>query len=173
MINRIKLFIFELYLSYIARTNKKRLEQELNKYLNSIGGSEFEVVQDANQYKLAQAVAKIKRAVNERVKTQGDYHKVLSDVSDLALLSNSSYEISKVKAILYRMHVKKGLDIANEKDKEQMIESRINDYYELQRYNEERALLKAIKKAKKDNNKELQQQLTEEWKHKYGNSRRN
>ncbi len=64
--------------------------------------------------------------------------------------------------------VYKGSDIKTDKDKEDMINTRINHYTVLQNKVLERQLLKDIRTAYKAGDKETHRKLLNEWKDKYG-----
>lgn len=128
------------------------------------------------QYNLIEdGVNRIKKKVNSLVKskTKEEYHKILLQISNLIDLSEEEPDSPKTQLIMllrqiYYDKIDKKCDVETEEDKIEMINTRINHYKELHKHKEKRELIRKIREAKKQNNKELELKLTAEFNEKYG-----
>lgn len=133
-----------------------------------------QVTQIIREYSLlSEGVTSIKRNVNElvRAKSKEEYDTILKSIEDLTKYAErdaNSPQASFVK-VLRDTYVKRGSkDIETALDHAKMIESRIEDYKELQAYNEKRQLQKKIREAAKLGNTLEENKLKEEWNKRYG-----
>lgn len=124
---------------------------------------------------LSEGVTKVKKTVNELVmaRSKDEYHRVLSQLNnmiDLSEYDDNDQARRQFGNVIREISVKKGnQDIVTPQDKLNMIHQRIEDYKELHAHMEKRKLLRELRKARQENNKELADQLEIQIKGKYGN----
>ena len=156
-------FIGNWYFNFLLWWDRIKFEQDLK--INY--SSKNKVVLSAKQVAYEEGIKTIKQRIGSlvEIKSKDEYEKVLSEVKEL--ISLARYE-NKDADYLYKLYVKKDRDIHNNTDKAKMVETRINHYKELQKFNEERELIKQIKKAKKEGDINLSKELEKQWTKKYG-----
>lgn len=125
-------FIGSLYLTYKINKDFKSFKKELKERpLNTL---------EYNQVKLAYQTGlnKIKQQINNSLanKDAMSYDKTLKQYGeDILELSKNDNDVKKVE-ILKKVYLYSGIDIKSNKDKEVMIDKRIQAYTELRRSNE-------------------------------------
>lgn len=163
-----KKWLLSKYFDLIFWWNRIKLERLLDNELSSYSSSNNEIYQDDTQRKYSEGIAIVKGTINSMAGTRDTkhYRQALEQVKDL--LSLATKETANQKELREIMTAMSKLP---EKSKKRMIEERIGHYEELRKYNEERALIKKIKQARKDHNKELHEELEQEWRNTYGKVR--
>jgi anion-transporting ArsA/GET3 family ATPase len=176
-INRLKLLYYTYKLnrfidSSIAKDDFVRTNPISGTLGSSFGGSDSHEEQLETDRLYLEALGKIKKTVQSKVKshTKDEYEAVLKEMKDLSTLAAKNPNAAT--QILKSIYVHKNQDVVDDKDKKHMIDKRINDYYKLQKFNEEKVLLRSIRKAQNQGDLEAVQNLTQQWKEKYGNKSR-
>lgn len=165
---KIRQWYLEKKIELLFWWNQRKLERQLDLELRPFAHNEgHEIYQDDTERKYAEGIALVKNKINSMTnKEPWKYDDALKQVEDLISLGTeetpSQRDLRKILTNLASLP---------EKPKKQMIQERIGHYVELQKYNEERALIRQIKQAKKDQDNELADKLLEEWKNKYGKVR--
>jgi len=165
---KIKKWYLEKRLELLFWWNQKRLERQLDIELRPYTSGTYEIYQDDTERKYAEGIALVKNKINSMAaggKTI-EYDSALRQVEDLIKLGRE--ETSSQRAL---RKILTNLASLPEKPRKQMIQERIGHYIELQKYNEERTLIKQIKQARKEQDNQLADKLLEEWKIKYGKTR--
>ncbi len=148
-----------------------QFEQEVksNINMNTAFDSVKSVEQDVDQ-KLANGVYNLKHAARQAAKTNNKtLDSLLSQVDDMFdLARQETAEETRARKIKESIFIFKGSDIKTDKDKDKMVDKRIEMYYDLQTKRQQRQLLSSIRKAKMAGDKELHAQLLEEYNGKYG-----
>jgi hypothetical protein len=142
-----------------------RQERELNKEFSRTvltDKTNFQLVQDSIKYSYAEGIAQIKKKINNQAQIAG-HVKAVENTQDIVSLAE--YEDEQRKSVIDTL--KKSYVFTREKPQDKMVADRINQYYELQKFNEERELIKAIKKARKEGNEVLANELERDWTTRY------
>lgn len=188
-------WVKSLYRKFNLWLINRRLAREIENSLNSTGTSNtlgrgslgldsgvdtldpYNVVQDEKQHKYAQGLSTIREALLEQTKDGSSLHQVLSKYQgkqefytnpDLLTLAQNSSEAEKSLMNTRRSIIAgNGADIKSEKDKEKMIDKRIQSMYNVQKDKLKRELLKEIRQAKLNNNFRLTCKLEKEFYEKY------
>lgn len=162
-------FLGELYFRFLLWQDHRRFRKEL-KYLD-LSVQQILINRTSELYR--EGIRKIKTKVNNLVatKTPEEYDKVLREIEDLTMLSKDD-KVDPGLMALYSAYVKKGSDIKNDTDMARMVEERIQHQKEKWKFQEERQLVRQIRKAKQDNDLELAKQLEDIWKEDYGRHKR-
>jgi hypothetical protein len=129
------------------------------------------VVIEAQKVLYREGIIQIKRKVKSvlEARDKKEYDKALKELTDfLPLAERDSEEARKLREALYSVYVKKEKDIKTSTDYAKMIDTRIEDYKELQFHNEKRSLLKQIRKLRRDGELTKALEKEEEFKIKYG-----
>jgi hypothetical protein len=121
-------------------------------------------LQDSIQHAYLEGLSRVKKKINSRAEN-GGFEEVLREGDIMALAEDEDAKRKEFIASLKQLYV-----YETEKPQEKMIDDRINHYYELQRYNEERALIKEIKRARKLGDDKLATKLQKDWESTYGRS---
>lgn len=148
----------QLWLGFLVYQKHKQIENEFVGTFSTAANTE--VVQDAVQHKYQEGLSVLKKKVNGQVD-------VVKTQELISLAREENEEQKKFREVMERLFVNKGNDVKDEVAKYEMINKRIGDFYRLQQYNEERALLKQIKQAKKNNDNDLAERLENDWKQRY------
>jgi hypothetical protein len=125
---------------------------------------DFTISEVEHQSKLAEGLLLLKQNVTKQADT--DLDSFLRNDPNLIRFAEVEDE---VKDLIRKTWNTMPVDIVTDADKARMIDKRIAHYYELQKFNEEKALIKRIRKAKKDSDLDLYNKLFDEWKERYGN----
>lgn len=136
-------------------------ERELNKEFNSTSlrnNINLQLVQDSVKYSYSEGIAQIKKKINDQAQIAG-HVKAIENTKDIIKLAE--YEDPTRKLLIQQL--KDSYVYYKEKTQDKMIDKRINHYYDLQKFNEEREIIKAIKKARKEGDEVLAKQLEQEW----------
>lgn len=160
-------WIKDKYIGLLFWWHKSKLERGLDKELRFYTtGTVYEIFQDDTERKYAEGVATIKGKVKKMASEDGDYERVLEEVKELIQLARD--ETPSQRAIRQAL-----ISLARlpEKSKKKMIQERIQHYEELRKYNEERALIKEIKQARKEGKTDLAEELETKWRQTYGKVR--
>ncbi len=147
------------------------------------GGSTFKVSPEVAQAVLElreiayrEGVGKIKHKINTlvKVKTKDEYHRVLSEIEDLIDLARETdpKKIQLMQILRGEVVFTGGKDIKTSLDKAKMIDRRIGHFKELSTHIESRNMIRAIRKAEREGNKEEALKLQKEWQEKYGYKKR-
>lgn len=162
-------FLGELYFRYLLWQDHRKFKKDI-KNLN-LSVQQVLINRQSELYR--QGIKKIKNKVNNLVasKTPEEYDRVLKELGDLTSLSVSDKLDPGVNA-LYQAYVKKDSDIKTDTDMARMVEERIQHHKERWKFQEEKQLVRQIRKAKQEQNLELVQQLEQKWKEDYGRYRK-
>jgi len=151
------------------------LEKDLDRELQYYTSMQSQVIFDSEtQRKYSEGLSTVKQKINQASKrgSKEDYREALESMRELIALANNETVSQRVlRKTLERMYVHYGSDVKSNRDKVDMIDTRIGHYEELRKYNIERRLLKGIKKARKDGNEELALRLESDWREQYGKTR--
>lgn len=171
MLAKIKKFLYSswlggLYFDFLLWIDRKKFEKE--RYYEK--AADHRIVYNATKAAYTEGLKRVKDKVRNNIKAGavGDNERFMEETGELLHLAKNEHTSAHAETL--KLFIKKDKDIKNPTDMARMVDQRINDYYELQRFNEERALIKAIKKAKKENNLDLANQLEKQWSEKYGRS---
>lgn len=169
---KIKNWLVDLYVSIRLFFYQNKLEKELDKefQLYSLRSSQVIFESDTQRkYLEGLSVAKGRIKAASKSNSNRDYEKALESIKDLVGAANNETTSQRVlRKTLERMYTHYGKDIKSDKDKRDMIDTRIEHYEELRKYNVERVLRKDIKIARKEGNEALAERLEAEWREKYG-----
>ena len=161
-------WFFDRYVDLAFWWNRTKLERELDREFQLYSTARHEIHQDDNERKYAEGMAIVKNKINAMASSRSkeEYDSVLKEVKDLVSIAREEtpgqLAIRKILTNLSRLP---------EKSRKKMIQERIGHYEELKKYNEERALIKQIKQARKKEDNELADKLQEEWSNTYGKVR--
>jgi hypothetical protein len=162
MIKWVKSLVSNLRLRYTIFRTEQSVARDFDSAIH-IRKQTNDILQDSIKYAYDQGIGQIKKKINQSAGA-GGHHQVLSAIGDNVLhLAEGEDSSSKNTAKTLR-------DVfvySQEKPKEAMIDDRIDHYYQLQNYNEERQLIKAIKVARKEGDNDRAQQLEADWNRKY------
>ncbi len=124
---------------------------------------------DSTQHKYQEGISNVKRKINDEVKIKNfeNYNLSLKNKELIELAKDETVEQANFRRMMEKIFVHKDVDVKDQVEKFEMIEKRIDDFYELQRYNEERQLLKNIRSAKRKGDLQLAERLTNDWKQKF------
>lgn len=162
MIKWVKSLISNLRLRYTIFQTERNVAKDFDSAV-TIRKQTNDIIQDSIKYAYAQGIGQIKKKINQSA-VAGGHHQLLSAIGDNVLhLAEGEDESSKHTAKTLR----EVFVYSQEKPKEDMINNRIDHYYQLQTYNEERQLIKAIKVARKEGDNDRAQQLEADWNRKY------
>lgn len=143
-------------LKYFFWQQERQLKKEVNRTVLAVNVLRQQE-QDTIKYSYTEGLAQVRKKLgNIRVKK-------LSEVGDI--INFAEKDKNKQIELVKDLFVYK-----TEKESSAMIADRINQYYELQNYNQGRQLIKDIKKARKEGNDKLAKQLETEWAEKYRRS---
>jgi hypothetical protein len=155
MINKLTTWFYrsifgEWYLNYLLTRSSKQAEKDINNlFISDFDSETADIIQDSQQYKYQESILHLKKLVNERAKTKS-YDEVLKEIDNLfSLVTTPNTTEAKIKAIIYSRAVGKTTDVKTEKDKVEMVDKRINDYYELQKHVLERQKRRLERKSGK------------------------
>lgn len=157
-----------LYFDYLLWKDRQDDRKSL-RYL-----SPKEVQQIIRQYSLmSEGVREVKRKVNDLVKskTVEEYHQTLGQIENMIKLAERDPDSPQAKfaeALRSFGDLNKVKDIETVTDRARMVDKRIKDYKELHSHIEKRQLLRNIRKAKSEGNKELVTKLEQEFYEQYG-----
>lgn len=127
--------------------------------------------EDDVQRKYSEGLALVKSKIGMLTikREESEYRQVLAELQELITLAREETTDQRIlRETLEKIYFRFGSDIKTEQDKEDMIKHRIAHYGELKRYNEERAVIKEIKSARKSGDIQLANKLEDEWRKKYG-----
>jgi len=151
------------------------LEKDLDKELQYYTSRPNQIIFESDtQRKYSEGLSTVKQKINQVSKrgSKEDYMDALGSMRELiALANNETVSQRMLRKTLERMYVHYGSDMKSKQDKVEMIDTRIEHYEELRKYNVERCLRKDIKKARKDGNEELALKLENDWREQYGKIR--
>ena len=122
------------------------------------------IVEDEQQRKYKEALNTIKTSVLKEASQYNSLEEYLAANPDLTRHAN---ENNQVKDIIRNSWDLRNKDCENDEDLLNIINKRIEHFYELQKYNEKRLLIKQIKLAKKQGDMLEYNNLMKEWKNKY------
>lgn len=143
-------------LKYFFWNQERQLNKEVRRTVLAVNALRREE-QDAIKYAYTEGLAQVSKKVGD-IKV-----KQLEELGDVVRFAEKESKESRTQAeILKDIFVYK-----TEKAKEAMISDRIEQYYELQNYNEGRQIIKDIKKARKEGNDKLAKELEAQWATKY------
>lgn len=158
-------FLKNLIHRYIVWRETRKIESEIDAVF---GHNRFtlntEIIQDETQRQYTEAVIQIKNKLKQL--SNGDLKSYLAKNPEITNLAEKDKD--EVIEIMRKITIASGQDIKSEEDKTKMINDRINHYHELQRFNEEKQLLRQIKQAMKAGDKKLHAKLMAEWRQKHG-----
>jgi len=162
----------DLYFRYLLWADRRKDRKRLT-YL-----SPKEIQQILREYSLiGEGVKEIKTKVNKLVQSKNseEYHKVLQEIEDLAVLASRDPKDPKTQfANLLRSKMDlTNIQIKNTTDFAKMIDSRIKDMYNLQEDRLKRQLMRQLRQAQREGNEELASKLKSELKEKYNVGRTN
>lgn len=165
-------FLGNIYFSFLLWLDrrKEKKERKLPNFTTK------QIVRQTSQMYYEQGMHQLKTKINSLVKTTSteEYVKALDETQELIKLAELEPEDrNELSELLYKIAVKKGKDLNTDMDFAKMIDKRINDYRELQRYKVERELLRKIRDAKVSGSLDIAKTLEEEWRSKYGRFKRN
>lgn len=161
----IKAYLIGGYFEVVLWLDKRKTENKIESYgLPKVANR---ILINAVQAQYQEGVSRIKEQVNSLVKTKDakEYDKVLKTITDLLNTAKTEANLAQEKEIeaLRKSLVRGSKDIRTDVQKAKMIEKRILDYYELQRYNKIRELHKKIRAAEKVGNFVEAEKLKKEW----------
>ena len=160
-------WVGDLYFRYLAWLDRKG-EKPLKFY------SPKELATIIKEHSLMRdGVNEVKHQVNELVTTRSasEYHRVLSKTDNIIdfAKNNKGDGRSELAKVVREISVKKGnIDIVTPQDRLNMINQRIEDMYELHAHIEKRNLLRALRKASNEGDKEKVAELQKTIQEKYG-----
>lgn len=161
-----KNWLKSLYFNFLLWLENINLKKD-NRYL-----SPKEIAAIVKQYsKIGEGVTVLKSKVNDLVKTKNkeEYDKILDGIQDLIPLSVREQNPDMEKFICtLKKNYAKNKDITTPLEKENMINQRIKDMYELHEHIEKRNKLREIRKAKSAGQLDLVDKLEKEFYEKYG-----
>lgn len=147
------------WLEFLLTRRNRQFEQEFLSAF-SFNRTPTEVVQDSVQQKYQEGLNVLRKKVN-------DQPELITNTELIGLAHEETENQKKLREVMEKIYVNKGQDIKSELDKHQMINRRISDFYSLQRYTEERNLLKQIKQAEKEGKTDLAERLQDDWKQRF------
>lgn len=151
----------DLWWRFLLWRATRKVDRDLDKIFDtSINGGSAEYKEDHNQRQIYEGVRMIKSGI-----ARNGYSSAFMKGRDLLDLAKS--EKNDTVELMKGVIVASKQDVKTEDDKVKMIDKRINHYYELQKYNEEKALIREIKKAKKIGDISTHDKLMNEWREKY------
>ena len=146
-------------LLFMTIRKQNRFEEEFASTFSS--RATVELAQDSVMQKYQEGLLVLKSKVKKNDFNLNEEDELLS------LAKEETEEQKKFREVMERIYVNKGQDIKDEVEKRQMIDKRIRDFYTLQKYNEERELIKKIKQAVKSGDKDLAERLEHDWKQRF------
>lgn len=131
-----------------------------------------QIVRNAQILAYARGIRKLKNKINDLAftKDKEEYEKILAEVKNLVALAEET-DPSKIKRakLLDSMYVYKGgKDIKNDTEKAKMIQQRIRDFKELQKHKVSRAMLKDMRRLRKEGKDQEADELQKQWSTEYG-----
>lgn len=130
---------------------------------NTFPTQTISLVQDHQQQQYQEAMINLKKKLKEL--SGGNLENYLQNNPNFLALAER--ERSEVLEIMRRAVVKVNSDIKTQEDTDKMIQQRIGHYKELQRYNEEKALIAKIRAAKKAGDMYTHDILMQEWREQF------
>lgn len=149
---------YHILLWHVTRKENKFVEEFSGSFSNR---PMIELSQDTVQQKYQEGLHVLKSKVRN-----GSYQ-LETEEELLKLAREETPEQKQFRKVMEQVYIYKGQDVKDDISKNKMIDKRIGDYYALQKYNEERELLKQIRQAKKNDDNDLAERLENEWKQRF------
>lgn len=149
----------QLWLEFLLRRKQNQVFKAFDSAWD-FNKNQVEIVHDSVQQKYQEGLNTLKKKVN----SQPD---LVTTTELINLAHEETDDQRKLREVREQIYVNRIQDIKNEVDKHQMINRRIDDFYTLQTYNEERNLIKQIKEAKKLGKKDLAERLEHDWQQRF------
>lgn len=147
----------------------RNLDKEVDNAFDTWSNTPIDYLQDDKEQKYYAGMLNLKQEIKRRAK-DGNLEEVLRQAEDkiLELARKESKQETEARKLRESVYIRQGQDIKTEKDKEDMIDTRIAHYYELQTVNQKRKLIRECRKAYKEGNIELHLKLKRELEKYYG-----
>lgn len=135
----------------------------------------YKAVLELKEIAYREGVSKIKYEINRLVKSKSteEYHNVLKNIENLMDLAKETdpKKLELMKILRETSIFTGGKDIKTHTDRAKMVQKRIEDFKELHSHIESRKLMRDIRQAERNGNKELAESLLKQWREKYGKRR--
>lgn len=149
----------------LERKFNKEVTENINLYFNN--SEIYHLVQEDVEKKYHNGLLLVKRKIKEKVDEGYTYEEVLKMLGD-SLIALANQEKDQKIELLKNIYIYESRDIKSEEDKIKMIDKRIADYKQLHKHVEKRKLARDLRAAERAGDTKLVDQLTKEWKQKYG-----